>query len=133
MMASTEIYRHAPLGVFQTMWSGSPMPGPDAGEPIDHLTTKPWTVPISSASVELMKLYAMSTSLPWGEGEMTPVQVWFVLVQKLGLETLLDPRIFEGLKIKLGAHVRCFGFGTTITEMEVKKVVREVTGVELAL
>jgi hypothetical protein len=105
------------------------MLGPDAGQPIDHLTTKPWTVPVSSATTELMKLYAMSTSLPTEDGELTPVQVWFVLVQKLGLQRLLEPTTYEELKIKLGAYVRCFGFGTVITEMEFQDVVREVTGV----
>lgn len=105
------------------------MLGPDAGEPIDHHTTTPWTVPITSTTDDLMKLYGMSTSLPREDWEMTPVQVWFVLVQKLGLQTLLDEQVYEALKIKLGAYVRCFGFGTVITEMEFRDVVRDLLGV----
>jgi len=104
------------------------MLGPDAGEAIDHHTTQPWGVPTRSPTDELMKLYGMSTSLPREDWEMTPVQAWFTLVQRLGMKRLLDDRILEPLKTRLGALTRCFGFGTVVTEMEFWDVVRDVVG-----
>lgn len=128
MMASTDLYRAAPNDVFQVMWSGSPMVGPEAGKEIDHLETKPWTVPMESIQDQVMKYYAMAQNLIKEDWEMTPVQIWFILAETLGIEYLLDPKIYDEFKTKLAMQCRCAGFGSSISQLEFWDIVKDVTG-----
>ena len=78
----------------------------------------------------------MSQSLPKGDWEITPVQAWFLLMGRLGVNPLME----EGVKRKTGLNegflaklksglanlVSCFEFGAVMDEATFWEVVEEV-------
>jgi hypothetical protein len=127
-MASTLLYAHAPPQVFSSFNAATPTPTTPPTERLE------WTAP----SLELKKLYAMSQSLPKGDWEITPVQAWFLLVGRVGVNTLVEcggqAAGMEGflarLKKGLAKQVNCFAFGAVMDEASFWKVVRTTLGGE---
>jgi hypothetical protein len=76
----------------------------------------------------------MSQSLPKGDWEITPVQAWFLLMGRLGVNALVeDSEQSEGkeallprLKRGLGKLVDCFAFGAVMDEARFWEVVEGV-------
>jgi hypothetical protein len=127
-MASTLLYSYAPAPVFASFSA----PPPTAKT---HTTQKiEWTVP----SPELKQLYAMSQSLPKGDWEITPVQAWFLLMERLGVNTLLidgggaegktlwNEGLLAKMKSGLAKLVSCFAFGAVMDEARFWDVVEGV-------
>jgi hypothetical protein len=119
LMASTSLYFHAPDPVLANFETNSNLQ---------------WNVPTSS-DLELQNLLAMSTSLPKGDWEITPVQAWFLLVGKVGVQRLLGSggkgkgtreTALDEVKRGLGKLVDCFGFGAVMNEALFWEVVGEV-------
>jgi hypothetical protein len=110
LMASTLLYSHAPEPIFST------------------LDNAQWTMP----SLELTQLHAMSQSLPKGDWEITPVQAWFMLAEKVGVGRVLGGggTVIEKLKKGLGKLVGCFEFGAVMDEGRFWEVVGSVIGCE---
>ena len=110
LMASTLLYSHAPEPIFS------------------NLDNAQWTMP----SLELTQLHAMSQSLPKGDWEITPVQAWFMLAEKVGVGRVLggDGTVIEKLKKGLGKLVGCFEFGAVMDEGKFWEVVGSVIGGE---
>jgi len=73
----------------------------------------------------------MSQSLPKGDWEITPVQAWFLLMGRLGVETLVGDDgqagakegLLPRLKKGLGKLVNCFAFGAVMDEAKFWEVV----------
>ena len=73
----------------------------------------------------------MSQSLPKGDWEITPVQAWFLLMGRLGVETLVGDisqagakeALLPRLKKGLGTLVKCFAFGAVMDEASFWEVV----------
>jgi len=110
LMASTLLYSHAPEPIFS------------------NLDNAQWTMP----SLELTQLHAMSQSLPKGDWEITPVQAWFMLAEKVGVGRVLGGggTVIEKLKKGLGKLVGCFEFGAVMDEERFWEVVGSVIGGE---
>jgi hypothetical protein len=110
LMASTLLYSHAPEPIFS------------------NLDNAQWTMP----SLELTQLHAMSQSLPKGDWEITPVQAWFMLAEKVGVGRVLGGggAVIEKLKKGLGELVGCFEFGAVMDEGRFWEVVGSVIGGE---
>ena len=76
----------------------------------------------------------MSQSLPKGDWEITPVQAWFLLMGRLGVETLVGDGKHAGakegllprLKKGLGKLVNCFEFGAVMDEASFWEVVESI-------
>jgi len=94
-------------------------------------------------------LYTMSQSLAKGDWEITPVQAWFLLLERYDILKLLSdsspatsslnpPRGENGnggskveeIKRKLGKITDCFGFGAVIDRKRFWEVVESVMGDE---
>lgn len=73
-----------------------------------NLTNAPIQVPVS----EIERLLESSKSLPLGP-EMTPVQVWALLVD-IASKRSITASIYTNLKSELSKYVRCNSFGATI-------------------
>lgn len=94
-----------------------------------------WTVP--THEISLKGLREMSNSLPKGDWEITPVQGWFMLVERVGIEKLLGKdvnSVFDGeerlgqLKKGLTELIQCWGFGAVMDEARFWHVVGQVLG-----
>ncbi|KUJ20019.1 uncharacterized protein LY89DRAFT_682824 [Mollisia scopiformis] len=98
LMASTLLYATAPSTIYS----------PDSLSPTESAT---WTAP----SLELKQLFEMSKSLPKGDWEITPVQAWFLLVERYGVRSLVrEEGVLDRLKRGLGRLVDCFYFGAVM-------------------
>ncbi|KAF4638027.1 hypothetical protein G7Y89_g46 [Cudoniella acicularis] len=86
LMASTHLYASAPAPVFTNLDSAS------------------W----KAVSPSLDALYAMSRSLPKGDWEITPVQAWFLLVERWGIERIVGEL---GKGVFAGENVIVLGLG----------------------
>ncbi|KAN0102970.1 hypothetical protein V8E51_011283 [Hyaloscypha variabilis] len=121
LMASTLLYSHAPAPVFSSFDAPAPTSTTPPAQEVK------WTAP----SPELKQLYAMSQSLPKGDWEITPVQAWFLLMGRLGVETLVGDDgqagakegLLPRLKKGLGKLVNCFAFGAVMDEAKFWEVV----------
>jgi hypothetical protein len=131
LMASTMLYSHAPPPVFSS-FSSPPPPSTTPSKKVE------WTAP----SPELKQLYAMSQSLPKGDWEITPVQAWFLLMGRFGVNALVEDAGAAGkpegllarLKRGLAKLVNCFEFGAVIDEARFWEVVDAVgRGEEVSL
>ena len=120
-MASTLLYSHAPTPVFSSF---SDPPPSSTTPPTERVE---WTAP----SPELKQLYAMSQSLPKGDWEITPVQAWFLLMGRLGVNVLVEgggqgggkEGLLARLKRPLAKLVDCFEFGAVMDEARFWEVV----------
>ncbi|KAE8446160.1 hypothetical protein EG329_012533 [Mollisiaceae sp. DMI_Dod_QoI] len=140
LMASTLLYTSAPPSIYN----------PASNQPHEHAS---WNAP--AHELGLRKLLDMSRSLELGTGEITPVQAWFVMVERYGLGTLLGvggsgfnggrggiggvggqgrerESVLEKLKRALGKLVDCFHFGAVMDERRFWEVVEEELGVPKA-
>lgn len=112
-MATTYLYKDAP-----------PIPSTSSSP-----SNSTWVTP-ASPSAELDKLREMSGSLVKEEWEITPVQAWFQLVDKIGMEKLRRGNdgygflVFDKMQVELVKLVQCFGFGAVINEVLFWDVVR---------
>ncbi len=80
----------------------------------------------------------MSQSLPKGDWEITPVQAWFLLMDRLGVNALVEDGgdggektvwndgLIAKLKKGLAKLVSCFAFGAVMDEARFWDVVEEV-------
>jgi len=76
----------------------------------------------------------MSQSLPKGDWEITPVQAWFLLMGRFGVNTLVEDGggaekpegLLARLKRGLGKLVECFEFGAVMDEARFWEVVEAV-------
>lgn len=76
----------------------------------------------------------MSQSLPKGDWEITPVQAWFLLMGRLGINVLVEDGgqggkkegILAKLKKGLSKLVDCFAFGAVMDEARFWEVVERV-------
>ncbi|KAH6684147.1 hypothetical protein B0J14DRAFT_646059 [Halenospora varia] len=130
LMASTLLYSSAPESTFSD-------PNPHTGS---------WTSPANSVQT-LQKLKDMSRSLPKSDWEITPVQAWFLLVERWGVERIVGQLgkaglisgaegaeekevkgfcVVEKLKKGLARVVDCFAFGAVMDERRFWEVVRGV-------
>ena len=111
-MCSTLLYSSAPAPVFSNFNNPSASPK--------------WTAP----SLELTQLYAMSQSLQKGDWEITPVQAWFMLVERYDISAVIGQEggRLEKLKKGLGKLVGCFAFGAVMEEGRFWEVVSAVMG-----
>jgi hypothetical protein len=124
-MASTFLYSHAPAPVFSSFDD----PPPTADSPYSRKVE--WTAP----SPELKQLYDMSQSLPKGDWEITPVQAWFLLMGRLGVNALVNgggqvagqEGLLARLKQELAKLVDCFAFGAVMDEARFWDAVERVT------
>ncbi len=75
----------------------------------------------------------MSNSLPKGDWEITPVQVWFMLVERYGVERLVKGveagKVREELKKGLSKLVGCWEFGAVVDVDKFWAVAESVIGV----
>jgi hypothetical protein len=118
-MASTDIYKDAPLPVFNSMHT-------------NPTSTTPWTAPFSPVE-ELHKLHVMAEGMGTKDWEITPIQAWFKLVERLGVEKLFrrvgrpeaessvgggagKVRVLDLVERELGKLVDCLGFGAVMNE-----------------
>jgi hypothetical protein len=94
-----------------------------------------WTVP--TTEISLKGLREMSNSLPKGDWEITPVQGWFMLVERFGIERLLGKEAdgmaggeerLGRLKQGLTQLIQCWGFGAVMDEASFWDVVGQVLG-----
>lgn len=119
-MASTSLYAHAPPYVFA-----------------NHSDVA-WEIP-SSPVTELQKLREMNESLPKRDSDITPVQAWFLLVEKYDMRVLLgseggdrrdkaqrEAGFLEQLKRELSTLVGCFAFGAVMDRLIFWEVVEQV-------
>ncbi|KAH8683326.1 hypothetical protein BGZ60DRAFT_399909 [Tricladium varicosporioides] len=134
LMASTLLYSSAPESTFSD-------PNPHTGS---------WISPSNSVQT-LQKLKEMSRSLPKSDWEITPVQAWFLLVERWGVERIVGQLgkaglisgvegaeekevkgfcVVEKLKKGLARVVDCFAFGAVMDERRFWEVVRGVVGEE---
>ncbi|KNG51581.1 hypothetical protein TW65_91067 [Stemphylium lycopersici] len=79
-----------------------------------------WHVPRAS----LRQLLALSSSIPLDDGEVTPVQAWEYVRRQEGFSALEVSR-WEGLKEKLVAGVKCYGFGGVVEREVLQNAVFE--------
>lgn len=119
-MASTSLYTYAPSYVFE------------------YPSESVWDVKSSPIS-ELQKLREMDKRLIKTNSEITPVQIWFLLMESYDLEVLLGNEdlvggtnrekgvgYLEQLKRELSALVNCCGFGAVIESFIFWDVVERV-------
>ena len=74
----------------------------------------------SSPIAELQKLKAMNESLQKEDSEITPVQAWFLLIERFELDILIGAEkegksLLERLKRELATLVDCYGFGAAMS------------------
>lgn len=120
-MASTLVYHTAPTTIYS----------PTNNSPTENAS---WTAP--SQSLELKQLWDMSRSLPKGDWEITPVQGWFMLIERYGIRALLTVEDVGGrresaldrLKRGLGKLTGCFSFGAVIDAARFWEVVESELG-----
>lgn len=96
-----------PSNIIMTTTSSAPSSLEDAASP-------------TSLIDEIIKLHAMSTSLAKGDWEITPVQAWFLLLERVGVERLTGKVGQENLDLltaRLSLLTRCFGFGAVMTKI----------------
>jgi hypothetical protein len=86
-----------------------------------------WTIPSSSAST-LQKLEEMSRSLPKQDWEVTPVQAWFLMVDRYGIEKVVNGDGVERMRQSLAQLVECFDFGAVMDESRFWEVVQNALG-----
>ena len=79
-----------------------------------------WHVPRASLS----QLLALSSSIPLDDSEVTPVQAWEYVRRQEGFSALEVSR-WEGLKEKLVAGVKCYGFGGVVEREVLENAVFE--------
>ncbi|KAG9235503.1 hypothetical protein BJ875DRAFT_268692 [Amylocarpus encephaloides] len=113
LLASTTLYSSAPLKVFPTLSAAVPVPT--------------WTHPSSSA-VTLANLEEMAKSLPKENWEITPVQAWFLLAGRYGVEYLVRLGKLEGIRRELSTLVGCFAYGAVMDEARFWDVVAREVG-----
>lgn len=68
----------------------------------------------------------MSLSLATSDFEITPVQAWFLLVEKYDVRKVVEERRMEALKRGLGGLVGCWAFGAVMDRERFWRVVEEV-------
>lgn len=117
-MASALLYSAAPASAFDF----STQPSECNHQPVSKKTTTRWSAPI----LDISKLHAMSLSLPKENGEVTPVQAWFMLVEKYGLDRIIGN--IENLKSRIAPAVTCYSFGALIEETSLWPVAAETLG-----
>ncbi|RDW70328.1 hypothetical protein BP5796_08725 [Coleophoma crateriformis] len=93
LMASALLYSAAPESAFDF----SAQPTECNHEPTSRTLTQ-WSAPI----LDISRLYVMSLSLPKGDFEITPVQAWFMMVEKYGLESVMEN--IEDLKRRIAPY-----------------------------
>ena len=107
------MYHNAPTPVFPSLTAAVPVPT--------------WTIPASSAST-LQKLEEMSRSLPKQDWEVTPVQAWFLMVDRYGIEKVVNGSGVEKMRQGLAQLVECFAFGAVMDESRFWEVVQSALG-----
>lgn len=121
-MASTLVYHTAPKTIYS----------PTNNTPTENAS---WTTP--AQSLELKQLWEMSRSLPKGDWEITPVQGWFMLIERYGIRALLmvedvgggrKESALDRLKRGLGKLTGCFSFGAVIDTGRFWEVVENELG-----
>jgi hypothetical protein len=113
-MASALVYAQAPAPVFSN---------------IENPTISSWQSP----PPDLTRLWEMSSSLPKGDWEITPVQAWFLLTAAYGPSKLLASTRLDALAKGLARYVGCQGFGTVLDVGRFWGVVNTVMGEEQAV
>jgi hypothetical protein len=99
-MASTNLYAHAPTYVFPHT---------------DTCSGLAWDLPSHcSMASELQKLREMNERLPKDRDEVTPVQAWFLLIERYDVEFLVGS--VESVKRELALLVECFAFGSVMAK-----------------
>lgn len=68
----------------------------------------------------------MSKSLGTDDLEVTPVQIWFELVEHFDAEEVLKPERLEALKRELGPLVDCHKCGAVILRCDFNEAMRKV-------
>jgi hypothetical protein len=111
LMASSLIYAQAPLPVFSNL---------------ENPTTALWQAP----APELVRLWEMSSSMPKGDWEITPVQAWFLLTAAYAPAALVADggARLAALIAGLARYVDCLGFGTVLDVGRFWGVVNAVLG-----
>lgn len=107
LMASTYIFPDAPPEAFN-----------------DSTPESSWF----SSSISIAQLYEMSRSLPTSSFEITPVQAWFMIVDKYRSEIakVVETSRMEDLKRGLGILSRCYQFGAVMDVESFWEVVDDV-------
>lgn len=76
--------------------------------------------------MELKTLYGMSKSLGIDHLEITPVQVWFELLERFEAEQVLKADSLETLLKELGALVDCHQCGAVMLRFDFEECLRKV-------
>jgi hypothetical protein len=70
----------------------------------------------------------MSRSLPKQDWEVTPVQAWFLMVDRYGIEKVVNGNGVERMRQGLAKLVECFAFGAVMDEGGFWEVVQNALG-----
>jgi hypothetical protein len=70
----------------------------------------------------------MSRSLPKQDWEVTPVQAWFLMVDRYGIEKIVNADRVEKMRQGLAKLVECFAFGAVMDESRFWEVVQSALG-----
>lgn len=70
----------------------------------------------------------MSKSLSTSDFEITPVQAWFMMVEKYDVRRVIEEKRLEALKRGLGVLVGCWAFGAVMDVGRFWEVVDRVMG-----
>lgn len=114
-MASALVYAQAPAPVFSNL---------------ENPTTASWRAP----APELVRLWEMSSSMPKGDWEITPVQAWFLLTAAYAPAALVADggARLSALITGLARYVSCQGFGTVLDVGRFWGVVNTILGETVA-